>query len=168
MKEQPDLLRLDGSGRPVTLARVLAPERVVILEAQSKREALSELVSTLATAPEIGDSEELATAIVAREDLMSTGIGLHVGVPHVRLASISDIVMAVGLAPHGLPDYESIDGLPVYLVFAIAANVSQHKEYIQLLARVSHLVKDATRRQQLLSAQTADDLYAGIMIDEDI
>ena len=168
MKEQPDLLRLDGGSRAVTFARVLAPERVVILEAQSKREALSELVSILATATEISNGEELAAAMVAREELMSTGIGLHVGVPHVRLDSISDIVMAVGLAPHGLPDYESIDGLPVYLVFAIAANVSQHKEYIQLLARVSHLVKDAARRQQLLSTRTADDLYTGIMIDEDI
>ncbi len=148
---------------PLTLARVLAPERVVLLGARTKQDALAEMVAVLSSAPEVGDAAELRGAIAAREELLSTGIGLHIGVPHVRLASVADIVMAVGLARHGIADYESIDGLPVYLIFAIAARTDQHTEYIQLLVLVSRLMREPGCGQRLLTAETAMELHERLL-----
>lgn len=160
MKTEHTPLSLGRSEEPVTITRVLEPERVCILGAESKQTALDELVARLALAPEVGDAAELKQAIHAREQLLSTGIGQHIGVPHVRIDSVSDIVMAAGVAPSGLADYESLDGLPVYLIFAIAAHSSQHNEHIRLLAQISKVARDAANRKRVLASKTPEELYA--------
>lgn len=166
MKTQRTPLSLGQSEEPVTIARVLAPERVCILEAGNKQAALDEVLARLSRAPEIGDAAELKQAIHAREELLSTGIGQHIGVPHVRIDSVSDIAMAVGVAPGGLADYESLDGLPVYLVFAIAAHSSQHNEHIRLLAQISKVARDAESRRRVLASKTPEELYAHLTGEE--
>jgi len=141
------------------LSDVLAPERVCILESTDKAGVLEELAARLAAAPEVSDAPALGAAILAREGLMSTGIGLGIGVPHVRIESVRDIVMAAGLSRTGIKGYDSLDNAPVRLVFMIAAAPSQHAEYIRLLALVSRLVKEQSVREALLSAADASLLY---------
>jgi PTS system nitrogen regulatory IIA component len=162
MTNKPALTK-DSDSMPVSFARVLTPERVVILDTDSKQAALDQLAERLASASEVADEQELKKAIRIREELLSTGIGLGIGVPHVRLDSVNGLVMAVGLAPQKIQDYESMDDQPVSLVFMIAANTSQHGEYIQLLAQISKLVKTPERRRNLLESQTGEELYANIL-----
>ncbi len=165
-KKQP-LVAAEESRQSARFVNVLTPERTLLLNAETKNDVLVEMADALATAPEISDRAELLTALRVREELMSTGIGLHVAVPHVRLKSVSDLVLSVGLAPHGVDDYESIDGLPVYAVFAMAAGSSQHTEYIQMLSLVSRVMKDSDKRRRILSASTARELYERILESED-
>jgi PTS system nitrogen regulatory IIA component len=159
MFDKRPLGELETSRQVATFTDVLVRDRAIILTSEHKHDVLEEMAGALATAPEVTDGEELLSALQAREQLMSTGIGLHLAVPHVRLKSVSDLVMAVGLAPHGIRDYESIDGLPVYVVFAMAGAASQHTEYIQMLSLVSRVMKDADKRKHILSAPTAQDLF---------
>ena len=81
---------------------------------------------------------------------MSTGIGLGVAIPHVRLASLNALVMAAAVVKHGIEDYVSIDGQPVRLIFMIAAGHHQHGEYLRLLSSLAHLVKGERMRQRLV------------------
>jgi PTS system nitrogen regulatory IIA component len=144
---------------PVNLSDVLSPDRVCMLQAQDKNGVLDELAALLATSENIGNADELRKAIHAREALMSTGIGLGIGVPHVRIDSVRSITMAAALATSDIRGYESLDGAPVRLVFMIAASPDQHAEYIRLLALVSRLVKDPSLRERLFSAASAAELY---------
>jgi len=159
-------LRARGSrfdAPPVPLDNVLTIDRVRMIDAATKAEALNELIECLGEAPQVRDGDELARAVFEREALMSTGIGLGVAVPHVRLASVTDLVMAAGLSRRGIADYESLDGRPVHVIFLIAARYDQHATYIRLLSNISRRVKDDDLRERLLGAKDARDFYNALM-----
>jgi len=143
----------------IQLSAALDPKRVLILESTNKTDALRVLVDCLATAPQIKDPEELLEGILHREQLMSTGIGLGIGVPHVRLSSIENPVMCVGLCRNPITDYESLDGQPVQLIFMIAAGKDQHAEYLRLLAYISSRLKDDRLRSTLINAADEATVY---------
>ena len=136
----------------VVLADVLAPDRVLLLDFDHKRDVLNALVDALAGAPEGDDPEELRQEIFNREKLMSTGIGLGVAVPHVRLASVKDLVMAVAVNRRDLTDYASLDEMPVRIICMVAARADQHAHYLRALAAVSAMLKDQAMRQALIAA----------------
>lgn len=146
------------------LEKLLTPERVVFLEGPQKENALKTLCAVLATSSLVPDEEELAAAIFRREELMSTGIGFGVGVPHVRLEGVSDLVMALGIAREPLADYTSLDDVPVQIVCMVAAGKTQHPQYIRALSAISTRLKDESVRRELIhskDAVSAFNLFVG-------
>ncbi|MBN2317018.1 MAG: PTS sugar transporter subunit IIA [Sedimentisphaerales bacterium] len=137
---------------PDEFVRVLTPERILILESMTKKDALQALIDCLGTAPEIKDLNDLSQGIFHREELMSTGIGMGVAVPHVRLASVTGPVMCAGICRYPLADYESLDGEPVGLIFMIAAGQYQHAEHLKLLSSLSLRFKSERLRNALMTA----------------
>ncbi len=143
----------------ISLSRVLSAQRCIILKGAGKFEALNEMIDVLATAPQISNKEELVEAIFSRERLMSTGIGLGIGLPHVRLASVSDIVMAFGVSRKPFADYESLDREPVRIIAMIAAGENQHAEHLRLLSHISTRLKHPETRESLVEARDAEEIY---------
>ena len=143
----------------VSLRDVLAQEHVVRFNTSSKREALQILIDLVGTSPHVGNKEEVEKGILAREELMSTGIGLGVAVPHVRLKSIKKPVMAVGVSDSDITDYDAIDQQPVRILFMILAGSDQHAMHIKILARIAAMVKDTDFRQDLLNAADAQSTF---------
>ena len=157
--------KLAGAPKPlraeaIALQDVLAPERTLLLDCAGKEDALNTLVDALATAPEVKDKEELRCEVFEREALMSTGIGFGIGVPHVRLASIKSLVLAVGVNRQDLQDYASLDERPVRIICMLAARENQHAQYLKALAAISSLMKDAAVREALLAAPDAAAIYS--------
>jgi PTS system nitrogen regulatory IIA component len=139
------------------LRDTVTPERVFILDETTKDAALRTLIGVLATSPEVSDRNALETAVFKREELMSTGIGLGLAVPHVRIPSVSRMVMAVGISPSGIGDYNSLDDKPVHLVFLIAAPEGQHAEYLRLLSAISAQAK--TLDDELSTCRDVEQFY---------
>jgi PTS system nitrogen regulatory IIA component len=144
------------------LDEALSPERVFMTSAPSKEELLHFMINALAQSGEVQDAEALRAAIFLRESLMSTGIGLGVGVPHARISSVRRMLLSVAVNDKVLPDYESIDGFPVRIVFLVAGRPDQQSNYVRLLAVLSRIVKDPARRESLLTAPNAMELYQRI------
>jgi PTS system nitrogen regulatory IIA component len=130
-----------GEDKLSMLRTVLAPDRVCFLDTTTKDASLRAVIERLAASPCVQDGEELTRAVFKREDLMSTGIGLGLAVPHVRLVSVTQLVMAVGISQQGIEDYASLDDKPVHLIFLIAAPQGQHAEYVRLLSVISTRAK---------------------------
>ncbi len=162
--------RLGGRSRytlpppSVTIAGSLTPHRCVICEHSTKVEVLNEMIDVLAGSPHVHDRDQLAEAVFGREQLMSTGIGLNIGLPHVRLPSVNDITMGLGVTPRPVTDYESLDGEPVRVVVMIAAGEKQHAEHVRLLSLVSARLKEADVRRRLIGTTDPERLY-GIMAE---
>jgi PTS system nitrogen regulatory IIA component len=125
----------------------------------SKRDALLALAENLAAAPQVKNGHELATEILKREDLMSTAIGCGIAIPHVRLSSITDLVVSVGISRASILDFHPLDDEPVRLVFMIAAAHNQHAYYLQALSWFSTRLKNKELRESLLSASTSQQVY---------
>jgi len=156
----------DNLKRPdISIREVLSPERILFLENADKREALTSLIRCIASSGGVSDPEELSRGIFHRESLMSTGIGLGIGVPHVRIGAVKKPVMAVGVCKTPITDYESIDDKPVELVFMIVAGENQHKEHLTLLSYISNRCKEEEFRKALLAAQSPEEAFELLAAD---
>ncbi|MBT8043009.1 MAG: PTS sugar transporter subunit IIA [Pontiella sp.] len=130
----------------------LTTERIIILDEADKDTVLRRLVDLLAESNSVRDRDALLKGILAREELMSTGIGFGVGVPHVRIDSVSDLVMAVAVCKKPISGYASLDNKPVQIVCMLAARSDQHAKYIRTLSAVSSRLKDAETREQIIAS----------------
>jgi nitrogen PTS system EIIA component len=149
------------------LVHVLVPQRVLVLDSTTKIEALRTLADSLAATSQVQDRDALIEGILHREELMSTGIGMGIAVPHVRLASVTEPVMSAGICHTPLADYESLDGVPVRLIFMIAAGQNQHAEYLRLLSSLSLTLKDEKLRDALIAAPDTLAFYNTLLGRED-
>ena len=143
----------------VQVKNILAPNRVIFISQTSRHDALVELATALSSAPQVKRSDELVSEILKREELMSTAIGRGIAIPHVRLSSVTDLVMAVGVCKTPITDFQPIDDMPVSLLFMIAAAYNQHSYYLQTLSYFSAKLKKKELRDSLLNAATTDDVY---------
>jgi len=144
---------------PVNAKSILSPHRVIFMNYSNKRDALLALAENLAAAPQVKNRQELSTEILKREELMSTAIGCGIAIPHVRLSSITDLVVSVGVSRTNIVDFYPLDDEPVNLVFMIAAAQSQHAYYLQTLSWFSTRLKNKKLRESLLQAQTEQLVY---------
>ncbi len=143
----------------VQVKNILSPDRCVFINHTSKHDALVQLSDVLATAPQVKNAQELTQEIMNREELMSTAIGRGIAIPHVRLSSVTDLVMAVGVCKKHVEDYQSIDDVPVQLLFMIAAAYNQHSYYLKTISHFSGMLKSQELRDKLVNAQTEREIY---------
>lgn len=141
------------------LLRAIDPQRICVLKHHSKDDVLAEIIACAAKAGLPCDREELKERIYYREKLMSTGIGLGIGLPHVRMEGITEPMITIGLQPDGIIGYESIDGLPIKIVIMILVGRDQHKQHLELLSKIVTILKRSRIIDALLSAETPDDAY---------
>ncbi|OHD16864.1 MAG: hypothetical protein A2Y34_04690 [Spirochaetes bacterium GWC1_27_15] len=77
--------------------------------------------------------EEIIYSLLQREDLMSTGIGKGIAIPHSRNPIIADIeneCVALCFSENPI-DYDAIDKIPVHsLFFVLSANPKRHLEIL--------------------------------------
>lgn len=132
---------------------------VCILGSRGKKESILELISLVKGSGKVKNMAELEKNIFHRERLMSTGIGLGLAVPHTRMEGVAHPVMAVGVCPAGIKDYESIDGEDISILVLIVCGSRQHKEYISLLSSVVSMLKDKNVKNRLVSSKTAGDIF---------
>lgn len=139
---------------------LIDPSRVKIIDKESKVEVLNSLIDSLIGLPGLKSSAALSKAIFAREELMSTGVGLNTAFPHCRLNTIDSIYVSIGVTKKPLTDYESLDGKPVQIVIMIIAGRNKHTEYISILSLFSKYLKDETLRKQIYNAESDKELYS--------
>jgi PTS system nitrogen regulatory IIA component len=138
---------------------LLSLHRILFLNHSNKRDVLLALAENLSAAPQIKNGQELAVEILKREELMSTAIGCGIAIPHVRLSSVTDLVVSVGISRAEIIGFHPMDDEPVRLVFMIAAAQNQHAYYLQTLSWFSARLKNKELRDSLLQAQTPQEVY---------
>lgn len=143
----------------VQIKNILSPDRVVFIKNSSKHDAIVELAEVLAGAPQIKNKDELIKEILKREELMSTAVGRGIAIPHVRLSSVTDLVMAVGVSKKPIEDYQSIDEEPVTLLIMIAAAHNQHTYYLKTISYFSGKLKSNELRDAIKNAQSPREVY---------
>lgn len=101
--------------------------------------------------------EEVLKALEAREKMGSSGLGQGIALPHCRLDDFKDFVMGVLTIPNGV-DFDSIDGEKVKVVVFIVGPRFRTSEYLQILAIVSHALRQPHSLSMLLRQTSASDL----------
>ena len=144
------------------LTELLTPDRIKIPLASTEKDALlRELVEIVGGATASGDGEEVLRAVREREQVLSTGIGNGVAIPHGKSAAVGSLVLAAGVTPKGV-DFEALDGQPVQLFFLLVGPESASGEHVKALSRISRLLRRDTFRSRLVAAATPQEFFSVI------
>lgn len=135
------------------------------LKAKKKDDILEEMVSFLAKDNEINE-EEVLKGILAREDVMSTGLGSGVAIPHTKAESAKNAMVLFARVKDGI-DFKSIDNEPVHLVFMVVVPADATISQIKILARISRLLKHNYIREKLKTLKTKKEIINFIAQEEE-
>jgi len=127
------------------------------LKAKAKDGIIEELVELVNTSNMVTDKNALMRDIKERENLVTTGIGYGVAFPHAKTKAVKGIVIAFGRASKGI-DFEAIDHKPVYLFFLIAAPEDAIGAHLNVMSRLSYLMKSEENRQKLMKATSPGEV----------
>ncbi|NIN70606.1 MAG: PTS transporter subunit EIIA [Gemmatimonadetes bacterium] len=135
---------------------LLAPERVKVpLEGLDKESVLGELVDLAAESAGLAARrDEIHKAVWEREEVLSTGIGNGIALPHAKIAGLGTIAMAAGVS-RGPVEFGALDAEPVRLLFLVLGPETAADSQVRLLSRISRLLSGESLRQQLVSAKDA-------------
>jgi len=129
------------------------------LSASSKEEVIKELVDTIATSNMVKDADLLLNDVLERENLVTTGVGYGVAFPHAKTRAVKGIVIAFGRSVKGI-EFDAMDHQPVKLFFLIAAPEDAIGAHLNVMARLSFLMKSEENREKLLNAGSPGDVLA--------
>jgi fructose-specific phosphotransferase system IIA component len=127
------------------------------LSASTKEDIIKELVEIAARSSMARDKEELLAAVLEREKLVTTGVGYGVAFPHAKTRAIKGIIIAFGRSEVGV-EFEAMDKKPVHLFFLIAAPEDAIGAHLNVMARLSYVMKSEKNRERLMRAKTAGEV----------
>ncbi|MDR2136538.1 MAG: PTS sugar transporter subunit IIA, partial [Treponema sp.] len=120
-------------------------------------EIINELLDVLYAARKIPDREAAYKAVMEREQKMSTGMKHGIAIPHGKSPTITDLVACIGISEQPV-DFEALDHEPCRIFIMTLSPVEKTGPHLQFLAEISLLFKSAEKRQEILSADTVEDL----------
>jgi len=127
------------------------------LQGQSKEDVITELVDLASQSNLVRDHDELLNAVLEREKLVTTGVGYGVAFPHAKTRALKGIVIAFGRSEVGI-DFEAMDKKPVHLFFLIAAPEDAIGAHLNVMARLSYIMKSEKNRERLMRAKTPGEV----------
>lgn len=150
----------------MTLMEILSGKSVVVgLSGENKREVLEELVNALEVGDKITDRDKVLEAVLLREEIMSTGIGHGIAIPHGKSEYVTELGGVLGIKKGGV-DFDALDGKSTYIFFLLVSPLDVSGPHIKALARISRLLKGEDFRQKLIAAVDKDDAIAIIEEEE--
>lgn len=130
---------------------------IKVLESTDKYKAIEDLAMVFKETDVCSDIVSLIKALKEREEIMSTGIGFGIAIPHAKISTIQEMAFAVGISKAGIP-FDSMDGEAVHLMILVAAGEKQHKEYLRLLSNIMSIIKKENVKEKIISAQSSEEV----------
>jgi PTS system nitrogen regulatory IIA component len=155
-----DLKNYFKRGETVSISSYLDERLVAFLDAQTRDEALKKLVDLLDAEGKLINNLTFYHAILGREKVVSTGVGMGVAIPHAKLAGYPHFFIAIGIQAKQGIEWNALDGSPVRLIFMIGGPENRQTEYLKILSRLTMAIKDEERRKKLLKATTPSEVIA--------
>lgn len=127
----------------------------------SPAEVLADAVATVPV-PAGVDRGALLKALVEREGLMPTGVGLGIALPHPRTPIVSSAEHAfVSVCFLRQPvDWKALDGKPVETLFLIVSATTKH--HLRAMSRISFLCQQESFQELLRSRASREQLIEAI------
>ncbi|MFN8360298.1 MAG: PTS sugar transporter subunit IIA [Candidatus Kapaibacterium sp.] len=126
---------------------------------QTKEEALTVMVQTLAQSGQISDPAEVQRVVWEREAIMSTGIGKGFALPHGKTNSVADTVGCF-LTLAAPINFDALDGLPVTTIFMLIGRENTVGTHLRMLSRISRLMNNDSFRSEVQSAESSEAILA--------
>ncbi len=104
-------------------------------------------------------------ALIARENVSSTGMEHGIALPHAVVNPIDHPVAALGILPEGV-NFQSHDNKPAHLVALLVIPKKSIQIHIRTLAAVARMLNFEEMRHGLLAAKSAQEVLRIIREEE--
>ncbi len=139
----------------IYLKDYISTERMKFVNTNDKNEIIEDLIN-LSPKKLVRNLDVFKKAVFERENILSTAIGNNVAIPHVRMKEIDDFFINIAIHKNGL-EWDSLDGLPVHIIFLIGGP-DNHKKYLQILSKLTLIIKNRSIRDDILKYKEKDEI----------
>ncbi|MFA7325684.1 MAG: PTS sugar transporter subunit IIA [Ignavibacteriae bacterium HGW-Ignavibacteriae-4] len=118
-------------------------EKCIILnsELNDKDEIIEKLVELATKSGNITNTSKVLEEVFVRENLMSTGIGNNIAIPHTKSEDIKELTAAMITLSKPV-NFDSLDGKKVSIVFLILSNSEELGLHIKALSKISKILNN--------------------------
>src|SRR5215208_5663453 len=137
------------------LTNLVAANAIIpALKVNSKKQAIQELAAKAAQLTGQGE-RAIFDVLMQREKLGSTGVGNGIAIPHGKLPNLNKLFGLFARLDRPV-EFETLDGLPVDLIFVLLAPETAGADHLKALARVA---------RKLRQSRDAETIYAVLMLE---
>jgi Kef-type K+ transport system membrane component KefB/mannitol/fructose-specific phosphotransferase system IIA component (Ntr-type) len=136
------------------LRRAVAAE----LKAKDRDSAIEELCELAAEQENMPNKDEICAAVRERENTIGTAMEEGVAIPHARLKSLRNPVIAFGKTSYDI-DWNSPDGKPTHFIFLILSPSVDVGLQLQILRAISMTMANSKIRDSLMGAKEKQELW---------
>jgi diadenylate cyclase len=140
------------------LEKIIARNRIIDLRSTDMKGALTELLAVSASKFPDLKQDALLRGLLQRESTMTTYLGEGVALPHVRVKMGRRYVLAIGRSREGIRNENTVGDEKIHLIFMLLAD-EKARDYLQLLASIARLLKDAELVKAVLQEATTEDVF---------
>jgi len=138
--------------------KILTPELIIYpLEARTRDEVIAALVERLYEEKLITNPDAARQAVIDRENLMTTGVGKGVALPHGKSADITEVLVSAGVAVEGI-DFQAVDAQPVQIFVLLLTPERYPSKHLKLLSKFSRMLNNAQCRDEILQATSSKEI----------
>lgn len=141
---------------------LLAKESIMLNGSpKSKDDAIRQMAELMAKSGKINDKQAYIDGLFKREEESTTAVGEGIAIPHYKGNAVNKPGLAAMVIPNGV-DFDSADGEPVYIIFAIAAPNTKENVHLDVLSKLSVLMMDEGFIDNLKKARSIDEFLSVI------
>jgi nitrogen PTS system EIIA component len=144
------------------LESIISPDLTFCnIEGVSKKRLLETSAELIASKVNI-NPDEVYEALIAREQLGSTGLGNGIAIPHCRVPKCEKTIGCLIKLASPI-DFDSIDQKPVDLLFFLLVPENTIEGHLEALRTLAELFKNPSYCDNLRKSQNDPELYAAAM-----
>ncbi|QBG48552.1 hypothetical protein EGM51_14500 [Verrucomicrobia bacterium S94] len=144
------------------LAHYLNVGRVCLLQSETEKSAIGELVHLFCETEPHLDETAILEAVLIRENDVGTNVSNWLALPHARLPGIGSPKIAVGLSRKGI-SWGASSQSSIQLVILLIGDEADRHDFLSVLAMLARTFQCRTVPRSLLTAQSAEALYRSLL-----
>ena len=145
---------------------MLDEKRILFLEGISdKNSVLASMSNLFETCDMVHSKNEILPDILARENIISTGIGAGIAIPHIHKDYIEGVNTAFCVLKNGI-DFNSMDKSPVHFIIMILTSGKEHERYLKVIAKFANMLRKNDVRKSLMECSNVAEII-NILNNED-
>jgi fructose-specific phosphotransferase system IIA component len=123
----------------------------------SKNQLLEDLIELIYKSGKLNNKDLALKDVLEREDIMSTGVGKGIALPHAKSKSVTESIAALIILKNPI-DFDSLDGESVNIAFMLLGPENNVGLHLRLLSKVSRLMNNDSFRLQLIDCKHKEDV----------
>jgi nitrogen PTS system EIIA component len=141
------------------ITEFLTPDRVILdVRARDKAQLIGEVAREFGRLVPAMTPQTVESALMAREQLGSTGLGGGFALPHARIEGLGAYLGMFARLAKPI-EFDAIDGKPVQLVFVLLIPSEGTTSHVAALAAISRRFRDPALVASLRGAETQAAAY---------